>query len=406
MTESHGGSLPPSDTLIRARDLSIGYGDVRVLNELSFDVPRTGVFGLMGPSGAGKSSLLRTLGRWNHGVPAFWATGSVTCDDREILSEGSPAAARKLLPILGQKARLYGLTVIENLVADVVDHDAMVPWQRRALAQAILGPVGLWEEFATLLDTPALSLSMAAHKKLLISRLVSTAPAALLADEPLSDISMAEERALLDFIKAVGRSRAVLIVLHNKQQARDLCDTICLLTGGRIVEVTPAAQFFAEPRTVLGRQFLESGSCWPNGTEEESSSAAAAVEVSREHVSPITSHAHARLPPREFHWIVKDRLAGMQRPGLLGDVDDELTRLAAFGIKVLVSLTEEAFDPARLALFNIDGCTYRFPTWARRRLRLLSTCVGVSRNGWIPGVRWPFIAARGLVGPERYLRPP
>lgn len=357
MANNSAERVPLDDTLIRACDLSIGYADARVLQDINFEVPRTGVFGLMGPSGAGKSTLLRTLGRWNHGVPSFCATGSVTCDGREILAQGSPAAAHRLLPLLGQKARLYGSTVIENLVADVADHAAMRPWQLRALAQAILGPVGLWEEFCPVLDAPVLSLSLAAHKKLLIARLLSTGPPGLLMDEPLSDISVAEERSVLEFIKEVGRNRAVLAVLHNKQQARELCDRICLITGGRIAEITPAAQFFAAPRSELGRQFLKSGSSWPGAGDNEDAEEAASPETQPQsnRATAIASAARARIPPREFHWVIKDRLAGVQRPGLLGDVDDELARLAAFGIKVLVSLTEEAFDAAKLSEFGIEG---------------------------------------------------
>jgi atypical dual specificity phosphatase len=316
----------------------------------------------MGPSGAGKSTLLRTLGRWNHHVPSFWATGSVVCDGKEILAQGSPASARRLLPLLGQKARLYGATVIENLVADVPEHATMQAWQLRALAQAILGPVGLWEIFSSQLQTPALNLTMAAHRMLLIARLLSGGSPALLVDEPLTDISLAEEDSLLDFIAAVGRSRAVLVVLHNKQQARRLCDRVCLVTGGRIAEVTPAEEFFRAPRTALGRDFLSSGSCWPSAESAVDGDAQpAGVNAQQVRVTAIASAARERIPPREFHWVIKDRLAGMQRPGLLGDVDDELARLAAYGIKVLVSLTEEPFDAAKLAEFGIEGVHVPIP---------------------------------------------
>jgi atypical dual specificity phosphatase len=362
MTAAAECTTAMGDILLRVRGLCAGYGDSVVLRDVDLDVPRTGVLGLMGPSGAGKSTLLRTLGRWNHAVPSSWATGSITCEEREILVQGSPAAAHTLLPLLGQKARLYGSTVIENLIADVPEHGAMQVWQRRALAQAMLGPVGLWEEFAPLLDAPALSLSMAAHKKLLTARLLRCAPPALLADEPLTDVSVADEQGLLEFMRQIGRGRALLVVLHNKQQARQLCDWICLVTGNRVVEVTPAAQFFTAPRTALGRQFLESGSCWPascDGEDAQARSTARPPESSR--ATAIALAARARVPPREFHWVVKGRLAGMQCPGLLGDMDDELARLAALGIAVLVSLTETAFDRDKLAEFGIEAVHFAVP---------------------------------------------
>jgi atypical dual specificity phosphatase len=380
------------------RRLSAGYGDSVVLRDIDLDVPRTGVLGLMGPSGAGKTTLLRTLGRWNHAVPSAWATGSITCDEHEILAHGSPAAAHTRLPLLGQKARLYGATVIDNLIVDVPDRDAMEPWQRRAMAQAILAPVGLWEEFGQVLDAPVLSLSMAAHKRLLIARLLRGAPPALLADEPLTDVAVADEPRLLEFLRQTGRSRALLVVLHNKQQAQRLCDWICLLTGHHVVEVTPTAQFFTAPRTVLGRQFLESGSCWPTDADDEDTQRLPAAPLpQRSRGQAIALAARARVPPREFHWVIKGRLAGMQRPGLLGDVDDELARLAALGIAVLVSLTETAFHRDKLAEFGIEAVHFPVPDMGVPSLAdATDLCRRIS--AWIDGRRPTALHCRAGLG--------
>jgi atypical dual specificity phosphatase len=130
---------------------------------------------------------------------------------------------------------------------------------------------------------------------------------------------------------------------------------------------------------------------------EGSGSAAASHVPAGGHVSAIASAAQARVPPREFHWIIKDRLAGVQRPGLLGDVEDELARLAAFGIKVLVSLTEEAFDPEKLAEFGIEGVHVPVPDMGvPTTVAALDLCRRIS--GWMDARRPTALHCRAGLG--------
>jgi len=65
-----------------------------------------------------------------------------------------------------------------------------------------------------------------------------------------------------------------------------------------------------------------------------------------------------RRLPGHFYWVLPDKLAGMAMPGLLGDEADDLRALAQAGVTVLVSLTEAALEPERLAAFGIRGAHF------------------------------------------------
>lgn len=332
--------------LLHIAHLSVGYGPQTVLHDVNLVTPRRGVMALMGPSGVGKSTLLRTIGRWNDAQPAFWATGTVTLDAEDILQAATAEQVQRRLPMLPQKARLYTGSVLDNVLVGLTDCASLSATEREHVAYQAFQPLDLWEEFAPVLATPVMALSMAAHKKILLARLAARATGALLVDEPLRDIAVAEEESLTLLLERIATQRLILMVTHSKTEAQRLCDTVCLVTGNTVVEVTPAEVFFSQPRTALGREFLRSGSCWPQAPEESPEPQAAPV------AAPVV-----RLP-REFHWVIMGLLGGMQYPGLLEDVEEDLAGLRHLGVRMLVSLTEVPFAAERLRPYNIGVLHY------------------------------------------------
>lgn len=344
-------AVAPADkpALLRVNDLDVGYGTRVVLRRVNLAVPARGLMALMGPSGVGKSTLLRTIGRWNDAQPAFWATGEIWLRQENILRTETVEQVHRHIPMVPQKARLYTGSVLDNALAGRPEPPPPTAIDREHLAYQVFHPWGLWDEFAPLLHKPVMALSMAAHKKILIARLLTREADGLLIDEPLRDVAVAEEGTLMALLRQIAARRMVLMVTHNKNEARHLCHTVCLITGDSVVEVTPAEEFFACPRTELGREFLRSGSCWPRAATDSKE-----LLLSVAAPGPRMSFR----PPREFHWVIMGLLGGMQYPGLLGDVDEDLAGLRHLGVRVLVSLTEAPFDAARLQAFHIQGAHY------------------------------------------------
>jgi atypical dual specificity phosphatase len=166
------------------------------------------------------------------------------------------------------------------------------------------------------------------------------------------------------------------MVTHNQREARQLCERICLLSAGRVIEVTPAEEFFVHPRTTLGAQFLEFGNCWPPaGDGAESGQSLRGWE-------PVTEETVPR--PGGFHWVLVGRLGGMQQPGLLRDLEEDLEGLAQLGCSVLVSLTEESADPRVLERAGIRS--EHFPI-ADMGVPTLSDAEALCRrvSSWIDG---------------------
>ena len=330
--------------LLQIKHLSIGYDAKVILRDVSFEAPPCGIIALMGPSGVGKSSLLRSLGRWNDAQPIFWARGEIWLEGVEVLDVEPVAGIQQRIPLLAQKARLYAGSVLDNVIAETAASGALSRAEREQLAYLALEPLGLWEEFGSQLDNAVMNLSMGGHKKLLLARMLTPEARCLLVDEPCQDVSLAEEADLMAVLSRVAKQRLVILITHNKQQAKQLSDMVCFISGDRLVEFTPTDIFFEQPLTELGQEFLRSGSSWPTREEEPSPTAA-----------PEPPAEPALGFPPEFHWIIMGRLGGMQYPGLLGDVDRDLGALRRLGVQVLMNLTETPFDAARLEAFELQG---------------------------------------------------
>lgn len=254
----------------------------------------------------------------------------MSLDGISLLSVEGRSVPPRLVGYLPQKARLFYGTLYENITDSCAN-----PPDRDHLAELIT-LLGLGDRLVPLLDTQAGEVSLGVHRAAMLVRLLLHQPRVLLLDEPLSDVSMADEVWLLETIGRLKAWSHVLFVTHNKQHAQQVAGNVVLLSGGTLIERADAEQFFAAPETALARQFLQSGSAWPAKPEDKSI-------VAPSHPAPA---APGNLGLR---WVLPRRLGGMHQPGLLSDIDADFRVLSRLGVSRLVTLTERP-----LALAGVD----------------------------------------------------
>lgn len=148
----------------------------------------------------------------------------------------------------------------------------------------------------------------------------------LLVDEP--ERFAGPREALVTSLRAQA-SRTLVFVSHDLELVRSVADRVVLLCAGAIVADADTGDFFERPASELAARFVQQGNCWPRPTPPA-------------------------LPPG-FRWVLPGRLAGMPKPGLLRDAEEDLASIAHAGVGTLVSLTEEPFPPARLRAFGIEA---------------------------------------------------
>ena len=225
---------------LSARGITVGFGGVLALADVSLDLARGEMLGLIGPNGAGKTTLVNVLSGFQRP-----SRGDIRIDGRRI--EGLPPEgfARAGIVRSFQSVRLFGgLSVRENAEAALV---AVGAGRARARAGALdaLEAVDLTEKAAW----PAHALSYGEAGRLGVARALAARPRHLLLDEPAAGLNAQEAARLGTVIRRI-RDRhgcGVLLIEHNIAFVRALCDRIQVLDGGRHLAQGPPAAVMADP---------------------------------------------------------------------------------------------------------------------------------------------------------------
>lgn len=225
-----------TDVACRLDALTIQHDGKHLLNEVNATFHLSGVTGVMGPNGAGKSLLLRAI------------TGLIapTSGSIEINAALGDAAFVFQRPVLLRRS------VRSNLMHAL--KIASVPKRERAGKLAELLVAG---NLTKLAETPARQLSGGEQQRLSIVRALASSPKFLLLDEPTASLDPAATLSIEDLLKAtVSEGVKVVMVTHDRAQARRMCDDIMFLHQGRLVEHNTADTFFDAATTNEAKAFV------------------------------------------------------------------------------------------------------------------------------------------------------
>ncbi len=225
---------------LRLTDVGYRAGATPILDGIDFELaagPRTIV---LGANGAGKSVLLRLC----HGLLQPTAG--------RIAWHGAAANGRRRHAMVFQRPIMLRRSTLAN-VAYGLKLAGIAKRAREASALAKLDAVGL----AALADRPARRLSGGEQQRVALARAWALEPAVLFLDEPTANLDPAATRLVEKIVLAIhAAGTKIVMTTHDLGQARRLADEIVFLDRGRLAEMTPAAQFFAAPRSAAGAAFL------------------------------------------------------------------------------------------------------------------------------------------------------
>ncbi|MGJ4884705.1 MULTISPECIES: ABC transporter ATP-binding protein [unclassified Bradyrhizobium] len=221
---------------IRVTDLVVGFGRQLVLNNLSLDVRRGEILGLVGASGGGKSVLMRTIIGL---IPRRSGTIEVMGTTVGGAEERTTQAAAKRWGILFQQGALFSsLTVKQNVQFPLRESLQMSQELMDEIAIAKLEMVGLRAEDG---DKFPAELSGGMTKRAALARALALDPAIVFLDEPtsgLDPISAGDFDALIKTLQ-LTLGLTVFMVTHDLASLNTVCDRVAALADGRIVAIGP-----------------------------------------------------------------------------------------------------------------------------------------------------------------------
>jgi tungstate transport system ATP-binding protein len=238
---------PVSILPLRLQRVSLRVRDKLLLDDVSFALSRGRRVVLLGPNGAGKSLTLRLC----HGL--------VRPSAGVVLWQGTPSGEkRRRHAMVFQRPVLLRRTAFANLV-----HAAGLAGlgfgDRRVRAGEALEHFGL-TRFA---DRAARTLSGGEQQRLAIARAWALRPEVLFLDEPTAALDPAATRAVEETIRLChADGMTILMTTHDLGQARRLADEVIFLHHGRLLEQTPADEFFERPRSEAARAFITGELLW------------------------------------------------------------------------------------------------------------------------------------------------
>jgi tungstate transport system ATP-binding protein len=222
-------------------DAVFAAGERTLLHALSFRCEAGGISVLLGPNGAGKSLVLRLasglLAPTSGSVRWLGAGGARTADAHAIVLQRPVLLRRSVAANVAYPLALRGVARAER--------DARVA---RALEATRL---------AAHAARPARKLSVGEQQRVALACAWAREPEVLLLDEPAAALDPSATRELERAICAMrDEGRKILMSTHDLAQARRLASEVLFVHAGRLLEQTPAAEFFAQPRSREAQRFL------------------------------------------------------------------------------------------------------------------------------------------------------
>jgi len=223
-----------ADALLELTGLSVAFGGLRAVQNVSLRLMPGTLGALIGPNGAGKTTLFAL-------ISGFLKPdrGRLVFDGHDITGQAPHQNARRGLSRTFQIVQPFAAqTVRENIAVGAHLHES---GRAAALAEAerVAARVGL----AAQLDKPAADLTVSARKRLELARALATRPKLLLLDEVLAGLNPQEVAEMIPVVKAIAAGGiTVLMIEHVMQAVMHLAQHVWVLAQGRLIaEGSPAA---------------------------------------------------------------------------------------------------------------------------------------------------------------------
>ena len=243
--------MSAADPIIRLDTINKSFGAFRALTNVSLEIAAGEKVVILGPSGSGKSTLLRTINRLE-----TIDSGTIVVDGHNLYAPGEDInRIRMEVGMVFQSFNLFRhKTVLENLTLAPIRLKRLDRARAEAIALALLDKVGMRDRAGHY----PIQLSGGQQQRVAIARALAMEPKIMLFDEPTSALDPEMINEVLEVMVTLAREGMTMaVVTHEMGFAREVADRVIFMDAGAIVEEGTPADFFTNPKTPRGQQFLK-----------------------------------------------------------------------------------------------------------------------------------------------------
>ena len=257
----------PGDTLFSIRNFTVEYrtraGSVKAVDDVSLDIRRGEILGLVGESGCGKSTLGKGLMRLHTG-PAQITAGELWFDGRDLMT----FSQRQMTEIRGAEIGMVfqdPMTslnpvqrILEHLTETIHTHEPEVSdADARRRAEELVERLGIRRE--RIIEYPH-QMSGGMRQRVMISLALSLQAQLVIADEPTTSLDVIVEAKFLDLLKELQKefNLTILLITHNIGVVAEISDRIAVMYAAKLVEYGEVKDVFANPKHPYTQGLLRS----------------------------------------------------------------------------------------------------------------------------------------------------
>jgi peptide/nickel transport system permease protein len=266
--------IPPAapvdpDVVLAIRDLSVTFntpaGPAQVLDQVSIDLKRGEILGLVGESGCGKTVSAMSVLRLLPSPLARITSGSIHFDGRDLLR----ISEREMRKVRGRDIAMVfqdpmaslnpAFTVGDQLVEAQLVHDSSVSKAHaRRWAEELLDLVGIPDPRRRLDDFPH-TFSGGMRQRVLIAMALANNPKVLIADEPTTALDVTVQAQIIELMHDLRTKfeMSVIFVTHDLGIVQELCDRVTVMYAGQVVEQASVSELFTTPHHAYSRALIE-----------------------------------------------------------------------------------------------------------------------------------------------------
>lgn len=223
---------------------SSGKTKHEALKDINLTIESGEVFGILGSSGAGKSSLVRCINLLERPT-----SGKVVIDGKDITDAKNRDLSniRSNIGMIFQNFSLFQQRTVLQNVTFPLELNHTNKNEREERAKYLLDLVGLKD----LANRYPIQLSGGQQQRVAIARALANNPSIMLCDEATSALDSTTTAQILDLLRRINRDLNVTLVIitHSLAVARNICDRVAMIDGGKIVEIGDTSTLFKNPQS-------------------------------------------------------------------------------------------------------------------------------------------------------------
>ena len=223
---------------------------IKAVDDVSFQMKKGEIFGLVGESGSGKSTVARCIMNiYKPTAGRILYNGIDVCDKAQFRKHHKMLEAGRQIIFQDSCSSLDRRMTVADIIAEPMSIHRVKPPRGsfRAEAEFQLSYVGMDGSY---LDKYPTELSGGQRQRVAIARALSMEPELLVADEPIASLDVSIQAQIVNLLRHCNREHgcSMLFIAHDLSMVEHLCDRVGVMYRGKLVEVAPAPELYADPR--------------------------------------------------------------------------------------------------------------------------------------------------------------